>query len=79
MHLILNSKTQQGMWRVDDLDNGRTGVEFMMHPTALVESKELAELICRLINSPHELCPWHNPDQPGTCGMEYTSRPEAVE
>lgn len=54
MQLQVNGRTQQGMWRIDDIDALRTGMEFIMHPTALVESRELAELIVRLVNAAQE-------------------------
>lgn len=48
---VVNGKTQQGMWRIDDLSEERTGIDFLQHPAALVGgSAEMAKHVCDAMN-----------------------------
>lgn len=53
MQLITNGKViinGNPMWRIDDMDAGRVGIDMLQHPFALVEKYEDAHKICMLMN-----------------------------
>ena len=47
----INGKTAAG-WRIDSIDpRGKSGIDFMLNPVAIVLKKEDAELIVKLANA----------------------------
>lgn len=53
MYLTINGRVQVGpaeMYRIDDLDSGKSGLTMMQEPFALVLKKEDAEAIIAAMN-----------------------------
>ncbi|HSZ58585.1 MAG TPA: hypothetical protein VK797_23155 [Tepidisphaeraceae bacterium] len=54
MNFTINGQIQldkQTFYRIDDLDSGLTGIDFLRHPAALVQDRQLAERIVKLLNA----------------------------
>ena len=52
MNLIMNGKATNGYYRIDDLEEQEDGLDFLMHPWAMVRDQEAAQKICQLLNEP---------------------------
>ena len=50
MDLIVSGKINGGFYKIDNLDESRTGVDFLMNPFAIVRTKKDAEYIVNIIN-----------------------------
>ncbi len=53
VHLIVNGILAQppGWYRIDDQEEGRTGLDHLEHPYAIARTHEIAETICKAVNS----------------------------
>jgi hypothetical protein len=55
MDLMVNGKTNNGYWRIDNLDEAKVGLDFLANPFALVRTLEDAKKICNIVNEANKI------------------------
>jgi hypothetical protein len=60
MELIVNGKTTNGYWRIDNIDENKVGLDFLTHPFAIVRTREDAEFIVNIINEAEKEKKWED-------------------